>query len=93
MAGYIYILGNHHLNLYIGVTSDLVRRIAEHKQGTVKGHTQKYGHKILLFYEEYPSIKEAIIREKQLKKWKREWKLKLIRSKNNSYSDLYQYLI
>lgn len=87
--GYIYILGNSKLTLYIGVTSDLIKRVYEHKKEIVKGFSQKYKLKRLLYYEIFENIEEAIKREKQLKNWHREWKLSLIKSKNPDLKDLY----
>jgi len=92
-GGYAYILGNNNLTLYIGVTSDLVKRIYEHKQGIANGFTKKYSHHKLLYYEVFESIEEAIKREKQLKNWHREWKLNLIRIKNPDYRDLYLTIV
>jgi len=88
-SGFTYILSNK-LNtvLYIGVTSDLIHRIQEHKSKQTKGFTQKYSVTKLVYYEEYESIVEAIEREKQLKKWKRKWKDELIMKENLFFRDL-----
>lgn len=92
-AGYVYVLGNNNLTLYIGVTNDLVRRVYDHKQGEVKGFTRSYRLHKLLYFEEYPSMAEAIAREKQLKRWHREWKLNLIREKNPEFRDLFPQIV
>lgn len=86
---YVYILGNSRPTLYIGVTSDLTRRIYEHKQGLVDGFTKKYNLKKLLYFEITNDINTAISREKQLKHWNRDWKLELVRKTNPNLIDLY----
>lgn len=88
-GGYIYILTNkRNGTLYIGVTSDLARRIDEHKTHAVDGFTKKYDLDQLVWYETHDSIEEAIAREKQLKKWNRNWKLALIEKDNPEWNDL-----
>jgi putative endonuclease len=91
--GFVYIMANNKLVLYIGVTSDLVRRVYEHKQGLIEGFSQKYRLYKLIYFEVFDNIKDAINREKQLKNWHREWKLNLIKSKNPDFKDLYPELI
>jgi len=87
---YVYIATNQNNKvLYIGVTSDLKKRIFEHKEKLVKGFTEKYNVKKLVYFEETNSIEEAISREKQLKKWNREWKVNLINKLNPKWKDLY----
>lgn len=87
---YVYILANkRNGTLYIGVTSDLVKRIYEHKNNLIDGFTKKYNIHLLVYYEKYIDIYEAIQREKQLKKWNRKWKIELIKKFNNSWEDLY----
>ena len=87
--GYIYILTNQNkTTLYIGVTSDLCRRIAEHKLHLNKGFSDKYNAELLLYYENFDLVVDAIAREKQLKKWNREWKNELISEFNPSWEDL-----
>ena len=86
--GYIYIMGSDRPTLYIGVTSNLKQRIWEHKHDIYKGFTARYGVHKLLYYEEYSNITDAILREKQLKRWHRAWKLNLIRSLNPNFKDL-----
>ncbi len=75
--------------LYIGVTSDLIKRIWQHKNEITKGFTQKYGVKHLVWFEVHIDILSAIQREKQLKKWNRQWKIDLIRQTNPTWRDLY----
>jgi putative endonuclease len=74
--------------LYIGVTNDLARRTHAHRSGVGSAFTAKYGVNILVWYELYRNVKEAIAREKQLKKWERKWKLKLIEDFNADWADL-----
>ena len=75
--------------LYIGVTADLLHRVSEHKAGDIDGFTKKYHVHILVYYEQFQYIEDAIIREKQLKKWNREWKIRLIENNNPEWNDLY----
>ena len=79
--------------IYIGITDDLTRRTYEHKTGLVKGFTQKYGCKKLIYYEQFQDIESAILREKQLKKWRREKKEILIRKINPGWKDLYPSIL
>jgi putative endonuclease len=81
-GGYIYILGSHTGTLYIGITSKLYLRVMQHKEGTLEGFTPVYGCKRLLYFEGYEDIRTAIAREKQLKGWRREKKLNLIRTQS-----------
>jgi putative endonuclease len=86
---YIYFLTNQYNNvLYIGVTNDIVRRIAEHKAKINKGFTFKYNCEKLVYYEIFVLVTDAIAREKQLKNWKREWKNKLVNDVNPEWKDL-----
>jgi putative endonuclease len=89
-GGYIYILGSHTGTLYIGVTSNLYSRVMQHKEGIVEGFTADHGCKRLLYYEAYEDIRTAIAREKQLKGWRREKKLNLIRTINPECKDFAQ---
>ena len=90
---YVYILASKkHGTLYIGVTSNLVKRIFEHKNNIIGGFTQKYRVHNVIYYETHNSIQEAITREKQLKKWKRDWKINLIERENPEWIDLYHGL-
>jgi len=93
-GGTVYILTNiHNAVLYIGVTSDLFTRIPQHKTKFYeKSFTAKYNCNKLVYYETYARIEDAITREKQLKKWKREWKDKLIAEMNPEWKDLFENL-
>lgn len=75
--------------LYVGVTNNLVRRVYEHKNESVDGFTKRYKCKKLVYFEAYNLPSEAIIREKQLKNWHRDWKLNIIREMNPDFMDLY----
>ena len=87
---YVYILASkRNGTLYIGVTSDLKKRVFEHKNNIVEGFTKKYKVHNLVYYEQTKDIKSAIEREKRLKKWKRIWKLSLIKKDNPDWKDLY----
>ena len=79
--------------LYIGVTSNLVKRIWEHKTNVVEGFTKKYGVHTLVWYEIHESMGSAIQREKVLKKWQRKWKIDLIESFNPDWNDLYKIIV
>jgi putative endonuclease len=79
--------------LYTGVTSDLPKRIWEHKSDVADGFTQKYGVHILVFFELHGDMFSAISREKQIKKWNRAWKIKLIESANPEWRDLWNKII
>jgi putative endonuclease len=86
----VYILASkRNGTLYIGVTSDLVKRIWEHKNNMVEGFTKQYNVHLLVWYELHESMESAIIREKRLKNWKRKWKLELIERSNPKWLDLY----
>ena|SRR3972149_4097493 len=91
---YVYILASkRNGSLYVGVTSNLVKRIWEHKEGLVDGFTKKYGLKTLVYYEQHGDAESAIHREKRLKEWKRQWKLELIEKFNPSWEDLYENIL
>jgi len=79
--------------LYLGVTSDLFNRAHEHREGTFAGFSRKHGCTLLVWYEQYSDITDAIAREKQLKKWRREWKLALIEKANPQWRDLYEDML
>ncbi len=86
---YVYILASKkNGTLYIGVTNHLIRRVYEHKNSLAKGFTKKYKVTQLVYYEDYNDIHNAIVREKQLKKWNRQWKIKLIEDMNPNWNDL-----
>ena len=92
--GYIYILtNNNNTVLYVGVTSDLVKRIYEHKNSFVDGFTKKYNLKKLVYFEVFENIVSAIIREKQIKGWLRIKKITLIERINPKWNDLYKEII
>jgi putative endonuclease len=74
--------------LYVGVTSNLVQRIAQHRAGTTDGFTAKYGVKTLVWFEPAGTMEHAIVREKRIKKWNRAWKLRLIEADNPTWRDL-----
>jgi putative endonuclease len=90
----VYILASkRNGTLYIGVTSDLVKRVWEHKNNMVEGFTKRYGVHQLVWYEVHEGMESAIGREKQLKEWKRKWKVELIESTNPSWEDLYHTIV
>jgi putative endonuclease len=92
--GFVYVVTNKMLGtLYIGVTSNLSKRIYEHKQGFIDSFTKKYNLKKLVYYEIFDDIAEAINREKQLKKYKRDKKIELINLFNPNWKDLYESVI
>ena len=79
--------------LYVGVTSNLVQRIWQHKNDLVEGFTKRYGAHTLVWYELHEVMESAITREKAVKRWKRDWKIELIQSDNPSWRDLYDDLV
>ncbi len=86
---YVYILTNKPKGvLYVGMTNELERRIADHKTKQVKGFTYKYNVDKLVYFEEFESYDEAFTREQRMKKWNRDWKVKLIEEKNPDWKDL-----
>ena len=90
MGGWVYIMTNRPDGvLYIGVTSDLVRRVYEHRAGVIAGFTKRYGLKRLVYFERHEEILAAIAREKAMKAWKRAWKVALITAENGSWADLF----
>ena len=90
---FVYILASRRNGtLYIGVTNDLCRRVAEHKKDVIAGFTKNYQVHFLVYFETFGDIDNAIKREKQLKRWKRLWKLKLIDQFNPEWQDLYNDL-
>ncbi len=90
---YVYLLTNKkNGTLYIGFTRDLSKRIEQHKTGAFEGFSKKYGLKRLVYFESYEDVNEAIAREKQLKNWKRAWKIKLIEEDNADWHELYPTL-
>ena len=93
-GGCVYIMASgRNGTLYIGVTSDLVKRAWEHREGLVPGFTRKHRCKLLVWYEAYDDLQEARLRELQMKKWKRLWKLSAIELMNPDWRDLYPTLV
>ena len=89
-AFYVYILASERNGtLYIGVTSDLVKRVWQHREKSTEGFTKKYSVKNLVWFEVHSDAASAITREKQLKKWNRDWKINLIQQDNPTWRDLY----
>lgn len=90
MAYYVYLLASQkHGTLYLGVTNNIVRRAYEHRTKAVDGFTKRYGIDKLVWFEIYDDIASAITREKELKKWRRDWKIRLIEDANPDWTDLY----
>ena len=88
---FVYLLSSgRNGTLYVGVTNDLTKRVWQHKQGLVEGFTKRYGIKMLVWYQQTESIEAAIVREKQIKKWNRDWKIELIEKNNPQWRDLYE---
>lgn len=91
---YVYIICNkRNGTLYTGITSNLIKRIWQHKNGLVEGFSKRYSIKLLVYFEAHNDVEEAIFREKRIKKWNRKWKLNLIEKNNPNWDDLYQSLI
>jgi putative endonuclease len=90
---YVYILATkRNGTLYIGVTNNLIRRVFEHRNSLIEGFTKKYQIHDLVYFEESESVEEAILREKRIKRWKRQWKIKLINQLNPEWRDLYSLI-
>ncbi len=90
MAFFVYILANRRNGtLYIGMTDDLVRRVWQHRNDIIRGFTQTYGAKMLVWYERHELRKSAFARERQMKRWNRTWKLELIEKSNQDWRDLW----
>jgi len=86
---YVYILANkRNGTLYTGITNNLTRRVYEHKSGLIEGFTKKYSIDKLVYFESTTDVNDAILREKRLKKWKRQWKIELIEKINPDWRDL-----
>ena len=89
--GYVYIMTNRrHGTLYIGSTSNLVRRVWEHRRAEVPGFTRRYGLKDLVYFEAFDDLAFALEREKAMKEWQRAWKVDLIEKQNPDWQDLYE---
>ncbi|HSV55334.1 MAG TPA: GIY-YIG nuclease family protein [Burkholderiaceae bacterium] len=94
MTYFVYLMASRkNGTLYVGVTSDLVRRVHEHKNGLAQGFTNRYAVHELVWFESTPSVEAAIHKEKQIKNWKREWKIALIEKTNPQWSDLYASIL
>jgi putative endonuclease len=90
----VYILASRkHGTLYVGVTSDLIKRIWEHKNNAAESFTKRYGIHTLVWYEQHDTMESAIAREKAIKEWKRKWKVKMIERSNPEWNDLYNGLL
>ena len=90
----VYILASDRIGtLYTGVTSDLAKRIWEHKNDAMEGFTKKYDVHTLVWYEQHETMESAITREKSIKEWNREWKLRLIEESNPEWRDLYPDIV
>jgi putative endonuclease len=93
-TSYVYIVTNKpHGTLYVGITSNLVQRIYQHKQGTIDSFTKKYKLTKLVYYEIHDSIYSAITREKSMKRWLRKWKIAIVERRNKDWQDLYYYIM
>ena len=91
---YVYILASgRYGTLYIGVTSDLIKRVWQHREALAEGFTKKYEVKQLVWYEMHNDVLAAITREKQIKKWNRTWKIELIQEQNPQWRDLYEAIV
>ncbi len=94
MSYWVYILASRPGGtLYVGVTNDLIRRAYEHREGMIKGFTERYGVKMLVHFEQYDEAATAIQREKNIKHWPREWKIDLIVANNPDWRDLYHEIV
>ncbi len=94
MPYYVYMLASKKDGvLYIGVTNDLIRRVYEHKTNAVKSFTSRYNVHLLVWFEIYDDPLTAITREKELKKWRRDWKVALIEANNSEWHDLYASIL
>ena len=92
-AGFVYIMASgKNGTIYTGVTSDLPKRVYEHREGLIGGFTRRYGCKLLAWFEAYEDLQEARRRELQIKEWKRAWKIRLIEETNLDWDDLYPSL-
>jgi putative endonuclease len=93
MAAFVYMMSNRRNGiLYVGVTTSLPKRSFEHREGLVNGFTRRYGLKMLVYYEVFDDVRDAIQREKTMKHWPRAWKVRLIHGLNPEWKDLYETL-
>ena len=91
---YVYIMASYrHGTLYTGVTSDLIKRVWQHKSNAVKSFTSQYEVYTLVYYEQHCDVMQAIKREKNIKDWKRAWKIRIIEEKNSNWKDLYDEIM
>ena len=92
--GYVYIMASgRNGTLYIGVTSNLLKRVWEHREGIAEGFTSRYGCKMLVWFEMHDRVDDAIRREKQMKEWRRAWKLRQIEATNPDWHDFFPTLM
>ena len=92
-AGFVYMMASgKNGTIYIGVTSDLIKRVYEHREGLIAGFTKQHGCKLLVWFEAYDDLQEARRRELQMKEWKRVWKVRMIEEQNLDWNDLYPTL-
>ena len=93
MVAHVYIMASdRNGTLYVGVTTNLIQRVYDHKQKQTKGFTEKYNVIRLVWYDEYFDVRDAILREKQIKAWQRAWKIRVIEEFNPQWKDLYETL-
>ncbi len=94
MTYFVYILASKPRGtLYVGVTNNLTRRVFEHKNKLIEGFTERYDVNLLVWYESSGSIESAIVYEKKLKRWRREWKIEMIEKQNPEWVDLYPQIV
>ncbi len=94
MSFYVYMLASRRNGtLYTGMTDNLIARMWHHREGVVPGFTKEYGIKTLVWFEQYDTRESALLRERQIKKWNRKWKLELIEKDNPAWRDLYQEIV
>ena len=92
-AGFVYIMASRkNGTIYLGVTSDLIKRVYEHREGLIGGFTKRYACKLLVWFAAFDDLEEARRRELQMKEWKRAWKVRLIEEQNFEWDDLYPTL-
>ncbi|MBW8849200.1 MAG: GIY-YIG nuclease family protein [Xanthomonadales bacterium] len=90
----VYLLANHyHGTLYVGVTSDLIKRVWQHRNGAIEGFTRRYRVHDLVWYEQHGDMPAAITQEKAIKEWRRAWKIRLIETMNPEWKDLYPTIV
>ncbi len=91
---FVYLLASEpYGTLYVGVTGDLAVRMGEHREGLRDGFTKEYGVHLLVWFEEFADIHEAILREKRIKKWNRAWKIELVEKTNPKWDDLFPLIV